>query len=86
MKNLFETNKNKLTPMMVQYVQIKEVYKDMLLLYRMGDFYEMFFEDAIIGSEILGIALTQRGKIQDEKNTYVWSSISFSRHLFNKIN
>ena len=67
MKNLFETNKNKLTPMMVQYVQIKEAYKDMLLLYRMGDFYEMFFEDAIIGSEILGIALTQRGKIQDEK-------------------
>ena len=49
------------TPMMQQYLKIKAEYPDMLLFYRMGDFYEMFFEDAEIGSKLLGITLTQRG-------------------------
>ncbi|MDQ6975022.1 MAG: DNA mismatch repair protein MutS [Mariprofundaceae bacterium] len=50
------------TPMMQQYLRIKQEYADCLLFYRMGDFYEMFFDDAVAGSRILGIALTKRGK------------------------
>ena len=48
------------TPALKQYKKIKEKYKDAILLFRMGDFYEMFFEDAKIGAKILGIALTSR--------------------------
>ncbi len=51
-----------LTPMMAQYKQIKNQYEDALLFYQMGDFYEMFCEDAIAASEALDIALTKRGK------------------------
>ncbi|MFW8633892.1 DNA mismatch repair protein MutS [Cribrihabitans pelagius] len=50
------------TPMMAQYLEIKEQYKDALLFYRMGDFYEMFFDDAVAAAEALDIALTKRGK------------------------
>ena len=50
------------TPMVKQYLSIKERYKDAILFYRMGDFYEMFNEDAKIASEILEIALTSRNK------------------------
>ena len=52
----------KITPMMVQYIEIKAANPDCLLFYRMGDFYEMFFEDAEVASRALGIVLTQRGK------------------------
>ncbi len=55
----------KLTPMMSQYYNIKKEYKDMLLFYRMGDFYELFFEDAIEASKILNITLTKRGKVAE---------------------
>ena len=51
-----------LTPMMKQYFKIKEGYKDCILFYRMGDFYEMFYDDARVASEILEIVLTSRGK------------------------
>src|SRR3954464_3250517 len=50
------------TPMMAQYVEIKGANPDCLLFYRMGDFYELFFEDAEIASRALGIVLTKRGK------------------------
>ena len=50
------------TPMMAQYLDIKAQYPDALLFYRMGDFYELFFDDAIAASEALDIALTKRGK------------------------
>ncbi len=49
-----------LTPMMQQYVELKEKYKDCLLMYRLGDFYEMFFEDALTASRELEIVLTGR--------------------------
>lgn len=51
-----------ITPMMAQYLDIKAAHKGDLLFYRMGDFYEMFFEDAIAAAEALDIALTKRGK------------------------
>jgi len=53
-----------LTPMMAQYRRIKsELPKDALLLFRLGDFYEMFFEDAIAGAQLLNVALTKRGTV-----------------------
>lgn len=55
-------NKSPVTPMMAQYLEIKSQYPDALLFYRMGDFYELFFDDAAAASEALDIALTKRGK------------------------
>lgn len=57
----------KLTPMMTQYHEIKTQYRDHMLMFRMGDFYEVFFEDAVNASKILNIALTHRGKLGDHK-------------------
>jgi DNA mismatch repair protein MutS len=54
------------TPMMAQYLDIKAQYPDALLFYRMGDFYEMFFDDAVNAAEALDIALTKRGKHNDQ--------------------
>jgi DNA mismatch repair protein MutS len=52
----------RVTPMMEQYIEIKAANPDCLLFYRMGDFYELFFDDAEIASRDLGIVLTKRGK------------------------
>ena len=52
--------------MMRQYLTIKAQYPDMLLFYRMGDFYELFFEDAEKASRLLGITLTKRGASNGE--------------------
>src|SRR3954465_5637855 len=58
------SNEGQLTPMMAQYRRIKSgLPKDALLLFRLGDFYEMFFEDAQIGAQLLNVALTKRGVI-----------------------
>jgi DNA mismatch repair protein MutS len=54
----------RVTPMMEQYLEIKAANPGLLLFYRMGDFYELFFEDAEIASRALGITLTKRGKHQ----------------------
>ncbi len=56
-----DNNKNH-TPMMQQYLKIKADFPDMLLFYRMGDFYEMFFDDAKKAAELLNLTLTARGK------------------------
>jgi len=53
---------NNQTPMIKQYLEVKEKYPDAILFYRMGDFYEMFFEDAKLASELLDITLTSRDK------------------------
>lgn len=58
---------SQLTPMMEQYLKIKEKYKDAILFFRLGDFYEMFFEDAKIAARVLDIALTARNKGGGEK-------------------
>ena len=57
----------KLSPMMVQYFQIKAQYDDAILFFRLGDFYEMFFEDAKIASQELDLVLTGRDCGQDER-------------------
>ncbi len=59
--------KGKLTPMMQQYMQIKEENKDCILFYRLGDFYEMFFDDAILASKELEITLTGKDCGMEER-------------------
>ena len=61
-------DKSKLTPVMQQYVDMKSENPDALLMFRLGDFYEAFFEDAKIISESLGLVLTQRGTDADGEN------------------
>ena len=51
------------TPMMEQYFRIKKAHPDAILFFRLGDFYEMFYEDAAVGSRVLEIALTSRQKV-----------------------
>ncbi len=53
---------NTVTPMMAQYLEVKAQHPDALLFYRMGDFYELFFDDAVAAAAALDIALTKRGK------------------------
>ncbi|GAD56259.1 DNA mismatch repair protein MutS [Limimaricola cinnabarinus] len=60
------TQAGTVTPMMAQYLEIKAAHGDALLFYRMGDFYEMFFDDAVAAAEALDIALTKRGKHMGE--------------------
>ena len=55
-----------MTPMMSQYLQIKKEHQDYLLFYRMGDFYELFLDDAVKASKALDIALTKRGKLNNQ--------------------
>src|SRR5437762_9930401 len=58
------SNDGQLTPMMAQYRRIKsELPRDALLLFRLGDFYELFFEDALEGAQLLNVALTRRGVV-----------------------
>ena len=58
--------KDNLTPFMRQYLAVKAQHPDMLVFYRMGDFYELFFEDAEKASRLLGITLTKRGSYKGE--------------------
>ena len=62
-----EVNREKLSPMMKQYMEIKDKYEDSILFYRLGDFYEMFFEDALTASRELEITLTGRNSGLEEK-------------------
>ena len=62
-----EVDKNKLSPMMLKYLEVKEKYNDTIVFYRLGDFYEMFFEDAIIASRELELTLTGRNAGLDER-------------------
>ena len=65
-KKLSDISEARLTPMLRQYLQAKAECGDSLLFFRMGDFYEMFFEDAIEGSSLLGLALTSRDGMDKE--------------------
>ena len=53
-----EVDRNKLSPMMQQYMEIKDKYEDCIIFFRLGDFYEMFFDDAVIASRVLELTLT----------------------------
>ena len=58
---------DKLTPMMRQYYEVKNQYQDCILMYRLGDFYEMFFDDALVASKVLDITLTGRNCGMEER-------------------
>jgi len=64
---LGEVDRSKLSPMMSHYVELKENYQDVILLYRLGDFYEMFFEDAVTVSHELELTLTGRAAGLEER-------------------
>jgi DNA mismatch repair protein MutS len=74
-----------LTPMMAQYFEIKAVNPGYLLFYRMGDFYELFFEDAEIASAALGIVLTKRGKHLGEDISMCGVPIHAANDYLNKL-
>lgn len=63
---LFDSAEKDVTPLMGQYLAVKKKYQDCLLLFRLGDFFELFFDDAKKASAILNIALTHRGKHKNE--------------------
>ena len=62
-----EVDRNKLSPMMQQYLDIKDQYDDCILFFRLGDFYEMFFDDAILASKVLELTLTGKQAGLDER-------------------
>ncbi len=62
------TQPAKITPMMQQYLEIKAQHQDAILFYRLGDFYEMFFDDAVTASRVLGITLTSRNAKDEEEH------------------
>ena len=64
---LCEVDKSKISPMMLQYIDIKEKNMDVILFFRLGDFYEMFFEDAYVASKELELTLTGKNAGLDER-------------------
>lgn len=62
-----EVDRTKLSPMMQQYMEIKDKYEDTIIFFRLGDFYEMFFDDAILASRILELTLTGKQAGLDER-------------------
>ena len=75
-----------LTPMMQQYMEVKNQYKDCILFYRLGDFYEMFFDDALTASKVLEITLTGKGLRSAGTCADVRRSLSCMRRLSEQIN
>ena len=72
------------SPMMQHYLEKKEEYKDAILFYRLGDFYEMFFDDAITASRELEITLTGRDCGMEERAPMCRSSFSCGRNIYCK--
>ena len=69
----------KLSPMMCEYLKTKEEYKDCILFYRLGDFYEMFFDDALLVSKELELTLT--GRIAALKNVLLCAGFRSMRQI-----
>ena len=62
-----EVDRTKLSPMMAQYMEIKDKYEDSIIFFRLGDFYEMFFDDAVTASHVLELTLTGKQAGLDER-------------------
>ena len=73
-----------LSPMMQHYVATKKEYPDCILFYRLGDFYEMFFDDAITASRELELTLTGKDCGQEERAPMCRSSFPCSRKLYSE--
>ncbi len=72
------------SPMMQKYLETKEEYKDCILFYRLGDFYEMFFDDAILVARELEITLTRKRLWTRRKGTYGRCTASCGRNVYSK--
>jgi DNA mismatch repair protein MutS len=73
------------TPMMAQYLEIRKAHAGQLLFYRMGDFYELFFDDAVKAAATLGIALTKRGKHLGEEIPMCGVPVHAAEHYLQKL-
>ena len=62
-----EVDRSKISPMMLHYLELKDKYEDVIVFYRLGDFYEMFFEDAVLVSHELELTLTGRSAGLEER-------------------
>lgn len=80
-----KTSENSLTPLMQQYYEIKQQYQEMLLLFQVGDFYELFFDDAKVAAQFLGIALTKRGHINGEPIPLCGVPVHAKEHYITKL-
>lgn len=74
------------SPMMQHYLDTKEQYKDCILFYRLGDFYEMFFDDAKTVSRELELTLTGKDCGQEERAPMCRSSFSRCKYVYSKVN
>ena len=72
---------SKPTPMMVQYLAVKDIDRDVLLFYRMGDFYEMFFDDALTASKELEITLTVPFKYFKQNLGFIFLTLCNSNRI-----
>ena len=70
-----------LTPMMRQYGELKRRFPDYLLLFRLGDFYELFFQDAQTASRLLQLTLTSRQKGEGANGSCAWGSFGNRRRM-----
>ena len=68
--------KSTLTPMMQQYMAIKKEHPNDMVFYRMGDFYELFDDDAVVASKVLGLTLTSRNNGASEKTPLGFEAVS----------
>jgi DNA mismatch repair ATPase MutS len=73
------------TPMVRQYKELKAQHPGTLLFFRLGDFYELFFDDAVTGARELQITLTARHKDSSEPIPDVWSAASLGSELHRKV-
>lgn len=71
-----------MSPMMQEYCKTKEQYKDCILFYRLGDFYEMFFDDALLVTRELEITLTGKDWWIRGEGTHVWCPLSCCGDLY----
>lgn len=75
---------NKLTPMMQQYLDIKQQYRDCILFFRLGDFYEMFFDDAVTASKAMEVTLTGKNCGMEEKAPMCGVPVPRCGHIYRK--
>ena len=75
------SNQALFTPAMRQFIDVKNRYPNTLVLFRMGDFYETFFKDAVIANRLIGITLTKRGKLTDG-TPIPMAGIPAARHVY----
>ena len=78
MQDVWDNHLDSLTPMMKMYLETKKQHDDCIIFYRLGDFYEMFFDDATTASKVNGNYINRKKLWFGRKSTNVWCSVSCS--------